>query len=80
MSVKDQGFLAARDSVNPIYKNIHVTLVGVDGNAFSIMTTVVRALRRAGLPEAEIARYKKEAMSGNYDDLLMTTMKWVNVK
>lgn len=62
---------------NPKYPQVKVRLVGEDGNAFSILGRVSRALRKAGVPEAEVKAYSKEAMSGDYDNLLAVTMKWV---
>lgn len=60
--------------------DIEVQLTGEDGNAFAIIGKVARALRRAGVAPAEIETYKKESMSGDYDNLLMTAMKWVDVQ
>jgi hypothetical protein len=59
--------------------DIQVQLIGKDGNAFAIMGAVQRALRKAGAPKEEINQYLKEAMSGDYDNLLRTTMDWVEV-
>lgn len=58
--------------------DVHVALVGEDGNAFAILGRVKRAMRDAGLPDSEYAAYSAEATSGDYDHLLRTTMKWVN--
>jgi hypothetical protein len=60
--------------------DIDVNLVGQDGNAFFIMSSVQRALRRAGVNQKEVELYVSEATSGNYEHLLATTMEWVNVK
>lgn len=65
--------------MEPKYPDVNVTLVGEDGNAFSIITRVRRAMRRADIPQEEIDRYVEEATSGDYDHLLQTTMKWVSV-
>jgi hypothetical protein len=59
------------------YPNVRVQLVGLDGNAFSIMGRTIEALRRAGVPKAETDQYQAEATSGDYDHLLQTTMSWV---
>lgn len=56
-----------------------VKLVGEDGNAFSILARVRRALIDAKMPE-EASAFMKEATSGNYDHLLATVCKYVNVK
>ncbi len=60
------------------YPDIHVKLVGTDGNAFSILGTVSKAMRRAGLGKTEIDAFMKEAMSGDYNNLLATCMRWVD--
>lgn len=61
------------------YDNIEVELTGEDGNAFAIMGRVSNALKRNGVPESEIDEYVKESMSGDYDNLLRTAVKWVSV-
>ena len=55
-----------------------VRLIGEDGNAFTIIGRVVRALRKAGYSEEEVREYRKDATSGDYDNLLRVTMEWVN--
>jgi hypothetical protein len=62
------------------YETVTVKLVGNDGNAFSIMGAVSKALRKAGASQDEIQEYMTESMSGDYDNLLRTAMKWVNVE
>lgn len=59
--------------------DIDVQLTGSDGNAFAIMGTVQKAMRRAGVPREELDQYFAEATAGDYNQLLATTMKWVNV-
>lgn len=61
------------------YPEIEVRLVGEDGNAFAIIGRVSKALRRAGIPKEEIAMFRVEATSGDYDNVLQTAMKWVEV-
>jgi hypothetical protein len=43
------------------------------------MGTVSAALRRAGVSSEEIQQYIEESTSGDYDHLLQTAMRWVNV-
>jgi hypothetical protein len=62
------------------YQTITVKLTGNDGNAFSIMAQVSKALRKAGASSDEVEQYMSESMSGDYDNLLRTAMKWVNVE
>ena len=59
--------------------SVSVPLIGQDGNAFAILGSVQRALRKAGASKDEINQYMEEAMSGDYNHLLSTTMDWVEV-
>jgi len=63
----------------PKYPNITVRLIGEDGNAFFILGMVTKALKRAGVAQAEIEAFAAEATAGNYDDLLATVMRTVVV-
>ena len=58
---------------------ITVQLTGNDGNAMSIMSNVGRALMRNGVPKEEVDSFYQEAMSSDYDHLLQTAMRWVEV-
>lgn len=60
------------------YPDVHVQLTGRDGNAFAVMGAVAKALRQAGYGDQADA-YIEESMSGDYDHLLATAMKWVDV-
>jgi hypothetical protein len=62
------------------YPNITVVLVGTDGNALSIVGKVKRALMREGVSDMEIDEFFNDALSGDYDHVLQTCMKWVNVE
>jgi len=61
----------------PRYPDVEVALVGEDGNAFAILGRASKALRRAGVSQAEREAFMSEAMSGDYDNLLATVMRWV---
>lgn len=56
-----------------------VKLSGIDGNAFSIIAKVCAALKRAGLHD-QIEEFTKEATAGDYDHLLQTVGKYINVE
>lgn len=58
---------------------ITVQLTGNDGNAFAIMASVSRALKDHGVDREEVNTFTQEAMSGDYDNLLCTAMRWVEV-
>jgi hypothetical protein len=62
------------------YPNITVKLVGTDGNAFAILGKVKTALRKNDVPEEEIKKFQTEAIDGDYDHLLQTCIRWVNVE
>ena len=57
-----------------------VKLTGQDGNAYSIMGRIKQALRRAGADNEYIDKYLKEATSGDYDNLLVVSMKYADVE
>ena len=66
--------------MKPKYPKIKVKLVGNDGNAFAILGAVIKAMRKANLPTKELDAFTKEATSGDYNNLLATCMKWVDVR
>lgn len=53
------------------------TLVGVDGNAYSVMGYVTNAMRQAGMSKAERDAYLKDAMSSDYNHLLVVSMDMI---
>lgn len=64
---------------NVKYPEVHVQLVGEDGNAFAILGRVSAELRRAGYDHSVIDAFNEEATAGDYDNLLRTVMGWVSV-
>ena len=62
------------------YPEIEVQLSGNDGNAYSIMGAVSKALKRAEVPQIEIDQYINRSMSGDYDNLLQVAASWVQVR
>ena len=54
------------------------SLVGVDGNAFSVMGYTASAMRKAGYTQDEINEYQKLATSGDYNNLLVLSMEWID--
>lgn len=66
--------------MTPKYPDIIVTLTGQDGNAFAILGRCREAARDAGLSDEEIAAFMNEAMSGDYDHLLQTAMRWFEIR
>jgi hypothetical protein len=64
--------------MTPTYPDITVRLTGMDGNAYSILGRVLRALRQAGVPKEARDAFQQEATSGSYDHLLQTVMQTVH--
>lgn len=73
---QSQGSTMASTEQSPKY-NLKVKIR--DGNAFGIMGQVSEALRKAGATKEERDQYIAEATSGDYDNLLRVSMKWVNI-
>ena len=61
------------------YPEVEVELVGQDGNGFAIIGRVRKAMQRAGLTSEQVKEFTDEAASGDYDHLLQTCMKYVEV-
>ncbi len=60
------------------YPDVEVQLTGQDGNAFAVLGAVRKALVDAG-HEDQVEAFLAQATSGDYDHLLGTCMRWVNV-
>jgi hypothetical protein len=54
------------------------TLVGVDGNAFSVIGYVRRAMKERHKTKEEIDAYTKDAMSSNYVHLVNTSIDMID--
>ena len=61
-------------------KQPEITVVLGDGNALAIVGVIKRALRADGVSRVEQDAFQKDALSGDYDHVLQTCMKWVNVE
>jgi len=53
-------------------KKVKLNLVGLDGNAFSLMGAFQKQARRENWTKEEIDTVINECMSGDYDHLLQT--------
>ena len=62
------------------YPEVKVKLLGESGNAFAILGAVRKALTRAGVGREDVDAFVAEATSGDYDHLLATAMRWVEVE
>ena len=58
--------------------DIEVALVGHEGNAFMVIGVVCKALRVGGRGDL-VDQFKREAMQGDYDNLLRVCMDYVEV-
>ena len=53
-------------------------LVGVDGNAYSVMGYVRNAMREQKFSQEEIDAYLKDAKSGDYNHLLCVSVEMID--
>lgn len=77
--MEDVVVCLGEEPLEPKYPDVHVQLTGKDGNAMSIMARVRQAMRRAGISFEEQEAFVEEATSGDYDNVLITAMRWVDV-
>jgi hypothetical protein len=64
----------------PKFPNVHIDIVGEDGNIFFIIGRAITAMRRGGIAQAEIDEFVSEiADSPSYDDALQGIATWVDV-
>lgn len=59
--------------------NRNFSLVGVNGNAFAIMTYVIKAMKECHCTKDEIKSYQTKAMSSDYTTLVATSMYQLEV-
>jgi len=53
-------------------------LVGIDGNAFSIMAAVGKAMRTHGYSNQAKGEMVEDSMSGDYNHVIQTAMFWTD--
>ena len=56
-------------------RKVKLQLVGLDGNAFSIMGAWSQAARRQGISNEDRTKVLDECRTGDYDHLLQTIME-----
>ena len=56
-----------------------VKLIGTNGDAFAIIGKVSKALRKAGADKEYVEKYMEESMAGDYDNVLVTAVDYVDV-
>lgn len=64
---------------HPDWKDPEVSILGVDGNAFSIISFVTRALMKAGNNNEVVEAYTHDAMADDYDHLLRVSMDYAGM-
>ena len=67
-----------KQAETPHYPEIEIELTGVDGNAFAIIGACRKVARRK-LTKEQLEEFQNEAMSGDYDNVLQTCMRYFNV-
>ena len=61
-------------------KKPRLKLSGEDGNAYFIIGRAIRAAKEAGWADEKIKEFQNDAMSGDYDHVLQTCMKYFDVR
>jgi len=61
-------------------KKPKLAILDDDGNAFIILAKARKAALKAGWNRHQIDKFINEAMSGDYNNLLQTCMKYFDVK
>ena len=54
-----------------------IDYLSIDGNAYSIMGHVAKAIRKSGGTEADVSEYHDDATSGDYEHLLATSLAYI---
>ena len=63
----------------PLFPEVEVNLSNCNGNAYALIGAVQKALRRAHAPVEALEEFRTEATSGDYDHVIQTCMRTVNV-
>ena len=58
----------------------NVTATPRDGNAYSIMSAVQKAMKSAGATKEELTAYWEEATAGDYGNLISVSMHYVELE
>lgn len=65
---------------NVKYPNIKLRLTNTSSNAFAIIGKAKETLRLAGISREEINEFINEATNGDYNNVLQTCMRWMDVE
>ena len=63
----------------PKYPYVSVNWSNIDGNAFSLIGSVVKGLRKAKVDPVQITEFRQEALSSDYDNVMDTCARWVTI-
>jgi len=74
--VRSRKSTKGSQEMKPMYD---IEVAPIDGNAYSIMGAVSKAMRRAGASDEVIKKYQDDSRSGDYDHLIQVAMKHVNL-
>lgn len=55
------------------------SLIGVNGNALSVIAYVKNAMQKEGFTKKDIAKYQKLALSRGYTDLLQVSLDMLDM-
>ncbi|MCP5002533.1 MAG: hypothetical protein GY941_01075 [Planctomycetes bacterium] len=61
------------------YPDITVSSLDDGGNAIETISRTITALRKHGVDEQAIEEYREQARTSAYDNVIQTTMQWVDV-
>lgn len=73
------GFRTIRKGAMIMKPMYDIEVTPMDGNAYSIMGAVSKAIRRAGATDEQIKEYQEKSRSGDYDNLIRVAMQYVNI-
>lgn len=62
------------------HPEIKVKLIGEDGNVFNLLYICLEAMKKARLPKSEQNKFVKESTKSDYNNFLVTCMKWFTVE
>ena len=69
-----------RTANRPKYPGVVVKLTLHDDNANVVVGRVTRVMTAYGVPKAEREIFRSEALSGDWDALMATCHRWVQVR
>lgn len=68
--------MQSKSSEVTMSKKVKLELVGLDGNAWFLMGAFSKAAKEQGWTKEDIAIVMKECMSGDYNHLLQSLLKY----